>query len=137
MSNWVIKIVEVQKREGLGSFFLFELFRKNSGGIDIPLTSTPEPLVLSEEHFHELTGDLMADVYNDGLLVVKDGCVHGAAEIVPYDIWNWMEGVETQNAGHFLTYVRHAATHADSENLIFMIPLLRKLKDKYPKYSTR
>jgi hypothetical protein len=47
----------------------------------------------------------------------------------------WIENIHAMGAGHFLSAIREAAIRADSDNQRLMYPLLKRLQDKYPRYS--
>jgi len=71
-TKWAIKVMEIRTTE-MGTTYYFQLFTKTQIGILLPTVSDDEPMVLAENDFHELTFRLSADVYNEGLQVLKDG----------------------------------------------------------------
>jgi hypothetical protein len=130
MSKWMIKIAEVQKQEH-GSFYIFELFHRTTAGVPIPVTTTPEPLILNEEHFHELTRALAADVFNGELQVLEDGYFKGDFE----NVKKWVRNVSNSEPGSFLEHIASAAIYADESNVPLMNSLLHALMEKYPQYA--
>lgn len=138
-TKWVIDIKEIRTLSHLpATIYEFELFVKSKDGRVSATSTSVERPTLQEEYFHQLTSSLRADVYQDGLLILKNGVVN-RGEFPPPDVMNWVYGVidEAANAGGFIMALANTAVRADEENLSLMIPLLREMMVKYPQYSVR